>query len=646
MLVSNSVCDNTNADYLALMYTHYILLLADSPLSKSMQKPRRVFSTFKRKLEQTPFSVIASSYSALSNTLLQQLTGEGTGSITGPFLEDFKNTPIMKEYLEFFKTGRDDILAYIVSFLTFIKKAEIDDPTLEATAFRGWRDVEDRLANLSLDRESLLDLKAILRALLPQQERVYNTTRFSSGSTHLGGRAVSQKLDHFRYNRLIDRAFYRGYSASEAIGFTPEVLPDTEEWYQARFEGNLTEAESDMLYVFKTFGSYRTICREEPTVAYHQQCLADEMTIVMNRGPMRYCVDLRDQQLSRDAAIAGSCTRETDTLDLTSASDSVSLALVKAVFPPYLLRKMLATRARKVVFNPQSGPRQEFSVHKFAPMGSAVCFPTQCIIYLGVVLREYLRWDGHVDVRSMTTKSLTVYIQSLRTDQGLYNKTLVRPRVYGDDIICDSRVTGSIIAALVELGFVVNVAKSFRSSQAVRESCGVYAFDGNDITPFVWKIPHFTSVLPMKCVVGLIDMCNRAGDKHLYHLHRGLVRTLLSVQIDGLDQRRWPCNPIMFTDSRDKFGIYSTNPRNTHLYKRVPDGGGVGSFKDYQRDEYLCLKPRVRRNGRDMRDKRMKLEYHRWVVSSARCDDLTGNTASYHRAVEAVAPQVGWTPLY
>jgi hypothetical protein len=61
--------------------------------------------------------------------------------------------------------------------------------------------------------------------------------------------------------------------------------------------------------------------------------------------------------------------------------------------------------------------------------------------------------------------------------------------VFGDDIIVPSDSRELLFDALEILDFKVNIHKSFCTGK-FRESCGVDAFDGVDVTPVYWKAPN------------------------------------------------------------------------------------------------------------------------------------------------------------
>ena len=103
---------------------------------------------------------------------------------------------------------------------------------------------------------------------------------------------------------------------------------------------------------------------------------------------------------------------------------------------------------------------------KFAPMGSALCFPVESLTFWAIAVGS---------------------IWNLTQDQLVARQSVY---VYGDDIIIDSKYTKLVIEALESVDLVVNRSKSFLGEHPFRESCGIEAWLGHDVTPLrVKKLP-------------------------------------------------------------------------------------------------------------------------------------------------------------
>jgi hypothetical protein len=187
-------------------------------------------------------------------------------------------------------------------------------------------------------------------------------------------------------------------------------------------------------------------------------------------------------------------TRTVDTIDLSSASDSVSWSLVKRIFPPKVLKHLLATRTKTV----KTPGGELVELNKFAPMGSALCFPIQCTVFSAVVILAGIlyRWGieecqpdllSGLDVSNLIQRTFRTSLLDVSEDHRLQAFF-----VYGDDIICDSRITSNVVDLLRALGFRVNIGKSYTGPSLFRESCGIFAFNGIDVTPLVCKTKPLT----------------------------------------------------------------------------------------------------------------------------------------------------------
>jgi hypothetical protein len=97
-------------------------------------------------------------------------------------------------------------------------------------------------------------------------------------------------------------------------------------------------------------------------------------------------------------------------------------------------------------------------------MGSALCFPIESVAFFIAIVSIRLRNAG---VR-VTPSNVRKYVN------GVY--------VYGDDLIVPADEAPSISETLSEFGFKVNSHKSFWNGN-FRESCGMDAYSGTDVTP-------------------------------------------------------------------------------------------------------------------------------------------------------------------
>jgi hypothetical protein len=163
------------------------------------------------------------------------------------------------------------------------------------------------------------------------------------------------------------------------------------------------------------------------------------------------------QSVNQALALEGSRTQKYATLDMKEASDRVSLELVYCLFQnhPVLMEALYATRSASTRL-----PGKEIvELNKFAPMGSALCFPVEALCFWAI---------------SVAAVSHHRRISLREAAQDVY--------VYGDDIITLTEDHGCVITALESVGLLANYSKCCVAG-FFRESCGVDAFKGINVTP-------------------------------------------------------------------------------------------------------------------------------------------------------------------
>ena len=164
-------------------------------------------------------------------------------------------------------------------------------------------------------------------------------------------------------------------------------------------------------------------------------------------------VDISDQTRNQRMAKEGSTTGDLATLDLSSASDTVSIKIVESLLPIDWF--LFLSRFRTGV---GVGPDGPLRLEKFSSMGNGFTFPLETLIFYALSL-------GCVDECDHAQVS-----------------------VYGDDIIVPTYAYNLLVKVLHCSGFIVNQRKSF-SQGPFRESCGKDYYKGIDIRPCYIKGP-------------------------------------------------------------------------------------------------------------------------------------------------------------
>nr|UJQ85714.1 MAG: hypothetical protein 3 [Leviviridae sp.] len=165
----------------------------------------------------------------------------------------------------------------------------------------------------------------------------------------------------------------------------------------------------------------------------------------------RVGIDLDDQVRNQVLCREGSLTGALATIDLSSASDTVSMRLVEDLLPPDWVSAIKLCRSPRGTL-----PNGELiTYHKVSSMGNGFTFELESLIF----------WAICSSVIS------------------LFNPSETRLAVYGDDIILSSSIFATVKWILEFCGFTVNPSKSFASGP-FRESCGKHFFSGVEVTPF------------------------------------------------------------------------------------------------------------------------------------------------------------------
>lgn len=213
-------------------------------------------------------------------------------------------------------------------------------------------------------------------------------------------------------------------------------------------------------------------------------------------------VNFTDQSINRRAALMGSLTGDVATLDLKEASDRISLGLLRLLFPEWLVAKLEACRSQSTLL--PNG--HVLPLAKFAPMGSAVCFP---ILALSV-------WA-----------ILAAAAPNANTRKGIF--------VYGDDVITPTAYAVDAIEQLEFFGLKVNKDKSCIKG-LFRESCGCDAYLGEDVTPVRLRTVWSSSLQP-DVYSSWISYANSFYDKQFYQLYDEVVRMIRTYKVPFIPNR-------------------------------------------------------------------------------------------------------------
>lgn len=242
-------------------------------------------------------------------------------------------------------------------------------------------------------------------------------------------------------------------------------------------------------------------------------------------------INLRSQAVNQKLARIGSIDNSFATIDLSSASDTISLMLVRKVLSPEWFDLLYAFRSHSALLPDGT----VLPLEKFSSMGNGYTFELESLIFYAIT-------------RVICGREATI-------------------SVYGDDIICPSEKYPEVVNALTCCGFSVNSEKSFAQGP-FRESCGRDFFKGVSVRPCYLKgafsVKELFRFHNYFFREGMHDMCRAVlkyiprrfrcygpdgfGDGHLLTTSR--LRTVLSeTNSNGsLLFYTWTTSPRVMTD--------------------------------------------------------------------------------------------------
>jgi len=373
--------------------------------------------------------------------MLTQYIDESTGEGLGP------------EYVFDAKYLRESLLSKYVDENT-------DPPALrEHRAIVKWLGVEqrnkrtnNRLWNSDPFFKGLGHGQEVLRYAAKLIERTIGRTApedlltkgsFSSGATTSLRRDVVTLPAKFLGRR--DTTPEAWEALSKALPSFPLWAQYNTELYQPRFvKGNI------LFTVPKTALIDRVACKEPDYNVFAQKAVGD----FFRRQLRKAGIDLNDQSINRNLAREGSTSGKLATIDLSSASDSLTIALVALLLPREWFLLLDSLRSPKTFIKGLSHKNEMFS-----SMGNGFTFELESLVFWAIAhsIRKLTRIHGRISV-------------------------------YGDDIIVPSPMAGMLIQFLSWVGFKTNVDKTFIKGP-FRESCGGHYYRGNDVTPFYLRQP-------------------------------------------------------------------------------------------------------------------------------------------------------------
>jgi hypothetical protein len=311
----------------------------------------------------------------------------------------------------------------------------------------------------------------------------YNADR-GSGFKHGPGAVTDLPESRFKYDfpnwpAKLEHHFPYDYCGSSTMEIYGDVYPCNH------------EPPSVLIAVPKTAKAPRLIAKEPVAHQWCQQLTADFLVREMTKIFGRDFVTINDQEPSRRMAALASLRGDLVTVDLKSASDRLSCWAIERAWRanPSVLNAIHASRTRwlREEISPSLGENY-ILLRKFATQGTALTFPVQSIFFLCCVLA------------CLPGRTLSGYRKRFKSTV----------RVFGDDIIMPNTGYADLMLLLRYLGLVVNEDKTF-STGFFRESCGLDAFMGVDVTPVKPKSISADTPTGRQSLVDFSNNLHRAG---------------------------------------------------------------------------------------------------------------------------------------
>jgi len=272
-------------------------------------------------------------------------------------------------------------------------------------------------------------------------------------------------------------------------------------------EGNIPQIESasKLHAVPKTQKSPRLIAAEPSSNQWCQQSVRDYLADAISACFVGDSIDFSRQDLSGDLALAASVSGELATIDLSSASDRLSCAVVERMFRKNgsLLSAMIACRTRFVTNDLDKKTPSLHKLRKFASMGSALTFPVQSIVFY--------------------TLCLAAGIVAEQATMGEMHRLGKKVRVYGDDLIVPVLWVPFIEQLFSTLHLKINVSKTY-TGEHFRESCGYDCFNGDWVSP--GQVREFYDESKLSTLQGVVDASNNLFSKGLWNASQALLSTV------------------------------------------------------------------------------------------------------------------------
>jgi len=380
-----------------------------------------------------------------------------------------------------------------------------------------------------------------------------------SAAMHLGGVGPGSSVkarDADFYTKVFDSP--HSSTSSDLLWFWEKTMDLHPLWHNANITRRSRHADpivrgNSLSFVNKNVDTARCISTEPFVNMWFQKGLGEALE---SRLIDRCGIDLSVQpEINVKLAEIGSATGRYATLDLRSASDSISTLMLRRLAPKGLVRWCELFRSPETRLPKWASSNGKLTLNMIATMGNGFCFPLQTTLFATVVAAVY----------SLRGIKMTAEANTFDPRKKNYG-------VFGDDIIVVTEAVPDVVRLLNLLGFEVNSDKSHVEGP-FRESCGGDFFNGHP------------------CRGVFVKTLNTAQDVYvaINTLNRWSAMTGIRLRATvGLLRQQVSCAaPLVPPDEDDTAGI--------HVPSSMADGikrGPYGIWK-YRKDSPVPVKVKI-----------------------------------------------------
>lgn len=327
---------------------------------------------------------------------------------------------------------------------------------------------DDEIGDLQIDPEQVVDGIALKTYLAKARSAISyllcGVSPYDIMPKHGSGASSCGTKPWNRYGspRYIPR-LHKLYAYDEYF-YTPTGFVDKLDEF---LTGEEYEPCAKVVLVPKDSRGPRLISEEPRETMFIQQGQMTKLYEAIEANPnAKAMVSCIDQDRNRFLAQFASQTGSYATIDCKDASDRVSCQLVEALFPRDWVMALMASRSGMTEL-PDGRIRP---LKKFAPMGSACCFPVEALCFWALSLAACARGPLLRELREHRRQAILPLLA-----------------VFGDDIIVPTSRVKRVIELLESVGLRINKDKCYTQGP-FRESCGGDYYLGRDIS--VMRFTH------------------------------------------------------------------------------------------------------------------------------------------------------------